>query len=354
MRWFWSKDRDEKLIPTEIKTLYDLRGRRSAEYIVEIRGWRQSIYRKMHRQYLEYCAGGDAWRLYGKGDYRQSDTWIPEPFIWYCAEALATAGLIMLYGDTIPNPVSEWRPILHRDWKTGNILLGEKQPHLYAAYPTPKVCDFGLATYNLRDGDHTFATDGGVGTPGCTAPEQHRDGLGAHTSKSDVWNVGCSLLSLMLKTDGLPSREAHDMARDWWEPGWEQGTWEGVPCSEDLIELVNDCMRFDQDQRPTFTVLLRRIQDARTQHNEGLHSEPENGAAWSLDNALRLGVGPYLQMNQICRDEVKHYEHMRRLTRGPNDSAEFAVHVPPALAAGAYGPDDDVRMGGVPGGDIDA
>jgi len=83
MRWFWSKDRNDQLIPTEMKALYDLRGRIGSEYIVQILGFRLSVYRKMHRQYLEHCTGGDLWRLYAedKGAYEADGSSIPEPFI---------------------------------------------------------------------------------------------------------------------------------------------------------------------------------------------------------------------------------------------------------------------------------
>jgi len=130
----------------------------------------------------------------------------------------------MLYGNSMPNPVLEWHPIIHRGLKNGNVLLGEKGAYPYAAYPCPKVTDFGLAAYNWRDGDHTFDSDGEIGTLDCTAPEQHRNGIGANTSKSDVWHLGCCLISLMLKQDGLQTGIGAYMVTDPYEPGDHVGT----------------------------------------------------------------------------------------------------------------------------------
>lgn len=41
-KWFWSRDRNNDLIPTEIKTMFDLRGRVGSEYIAKILSWRMS------------------------------------------------------------------------------------------------------------------------------------------------------------------------------------------------------------------------------------------------------------------------------------------------------------------------
>lgn len=354
-RWFWSKDRHGELIPTEIKALYDLRGRRGSEYVVQILGWKKSILRKMHRQYLEHCPGGSAWRLYARDAYLEAGNFIPEPFVWYCAEALTTVGLTMLYGDSMPNPVVEWRPILHRDLTISNIFLGDKQPHFYAVYPVPKVADFGISAYNLRDGDHTVERDGRLGTLGSTAPEQHRadDDLGPQTSKSDVWSVGCCLMSLMLKVEGYPKYQGQDMAFDLFEPRFEQIIWDDAPYSEELRELVQDCMRWKPHERPTFSQLLKRIREARARHNENLHLEPEDGAAWDDTNKLQWNMNNYLRTGEILRTELATYEQMRRDNIDEDDPPEYPVSVPTPPAEDLYGEDDDVEMGGVSGADVD-
>lgn len=85
--------------------------------------------------------------------------WALEPFIWYCAEAFATAGTVMLQSDTKPNPVSDWTPIIHCDWKLANIFLDNNDLPPYSRYPIPVLEDLGAAAYNRADGDHYGGTE---------------------------------------------------------------------------------------------------------------------------------------------------------------------------------------------------
>ena len=50
---FWSIDRNGKRVPTEVKTMYDLRGCHGSEYIVRILNWRIARRRKVYRIYME-------------------------------------------------------------------------------------------------------------------------------------------------------------------------------------------------------------------------------------------------------------------------------------------------------------
>lgn len=181
-KWFWSRDRNNDLIPTEIKTMF---GRIGQEYNAKILSWRMSRQRRWHRIYMAFYPLRNLVSVVEQAIDANEE--IPEPFMWYCAEALATAGATMLQGDLEANAVSEWRPILHRDLKISNVLLDNPLLHPYSRYPTPKVCDFGYSTYNQRDGDHTIQTDGTLWYKGCSAPEAIRPELGPYTSKSDVW-----------------------------------------------------------------------------------------------------------------------------------------------------------------------
>ena len=54
-KWFWSRDRNNDLIPTEIKTMFDLRGRIDQEYIAKILSWRMSRHRRWHRIHMAFC-----------------------------------------------------------------------------------------------------------------------------------------------------------------------------------------------------------------------------------------------------------------------------------------------------------
>jgi len=181
--------------------MYDLRGR--VGYIAEILTCKMSVHRGLFRIYMPFYPGGTLHTIQSNlaGPYQGPNAWVPGSFMWYCAEVLATVGLVMQQGDLsqFPNPVSKWPPILHRDLKLENVLLGEPLPHPYSRFLTPTLCDFGISAYNRQEGTHPRGQDGNVGTKWETAPEQHSDQFGQHSSKSDVWAVGCCLARLMSK-----------------------------------------------------------------------------------------------------------------------------------------------------------
>jgi len=130
---------------------------------------------------------------------------------------------------------------------------------------------------------HDVATDGQCGTDGCTAPEGKRNDLGAYTSKTDVWAVGCCIGSLMWKDEGIdmyhiptPKEDpefVHDeeqrMTHHWekmvYGEGWQpdMNDFEVGPYSQDLRRLVEDCMQFKPEDRLTFPQLLERVQQLR-------------------------------------------------------------------------------------------
>lgn len=342
--WFWTRDRDGEKIPSEVKMLYDLRSR--TDYAVKIRNWRIEHRRKVHRMFLEYCARGDLYKVWA--GYSEKSTWVPEPFLWYCAEAMAEVGVLLLQGDLDRNPVSDWVPIIHRDWKTANVLLGDSLPHPYSGYPVPKLADFGFATYNRRDGDHSSdGNDKCLGTPGCSPPEAWRNDCGPYTSQSDVWSFGCTLLSLMWEQDGLDEGQLDDLLHNptGLEPDLTIDT-DLTYYSTALRELVEQCMRFKQDARPTFPQILKTIRREAKLYNEGLRSEPPDGRNRigrddELESLHRDGLHLGMNLGQAVFDWQND---------DPDGRASVNVRTPPR--ASEYGDDDDVDMGGAAGTDM--
>ena len=102
--------------------------------------------------------------------------------------------------DQVRDPVAKWTVILHRDLRIENVLLGDPQRHPYSKLPTPKVCKSGTSAFNKQEGIHTRGDDDdAVGTALETAPEQDDSQYGRHTSKSEVWGLGCCLARLVSK-----------------------------------------------------------------------------------------------------------------------------------------------------------
>ncbi|VAI07038.1 unnamed protein product [Triticum turgidum subsp. durum] len=87
-------------------------------------------------------------------------------------------------------------PVINRDVKCANILLGEE----YHA----KLADFGLAKLGPT-GDDTHVSTRVMGTPGYCAPEYLESGQ--LTTKSDVYSFGVVILEV------ITGRKALDQSR---------------------------------------------------------------------------------------------------------------------------------------------
>jgi hypothetical protein len=58
---FFSLNDDEEEVPTEVLTMFDLKGKQGSEYIVKILNWRIASERRLYRLYLEVSSS--VWRL---------------------------------------------------------------------------------------------------------------------------------------------------------------------------------------------------------------------------------------------------------------------------------------------------
>jgi serine/threonine-protein kinase PBS1 len=93
-------------------------------------------------------------------------------------------------------------PVIHRDMKCENILLGEGYH--------PKLSDFGIAKLGLT-GDDTHISTRVMGTAGYCAPEYFDSGR--LTMKSDIYSFGVVMLEVLTgrkaRDRSLPSTEKY-------------------------------------------------------------------------------------------------------------------------------------------------
>lgn len=96
-------------------------------------------------------------------------------------------------------------PVIYRDLKAGNILLG-KGFH-------PKLSDFGLAKFGPT-GDKSHVSTRVMGTHGYCAPEYAT--TGKLTAKSDIFSFGVVLLELITGRPAMDDSQGHErMLVDW-------------------------------------------------------------------------------------------------------------------------------------------
>jgi len=123
--------------------------------------------------------------------------------------------------------------IIHRDLKPSNILVN--------SCGEIKVCDFGVAGEAVNSVANTF-----IGTSGYMSPERIRGGK--HSSQSDSWSLGITLLELA--NGGLPfptELSIFELLAFVLEEDLPR-LWSG---DESFGEFLDKCLIKDPDVRPT-------------------------------------------------------------------------------------------------------
>lgn len=118
--------------------------------------------------------------------------------------------------------------IIHRDVKPSNFLVDKKG--------TLKICDFGFV---CREQDRL---SGMAGSPGYSAPEAWQHNGPSHTAKVDVYSLGISLQHFLL---GRVPKGPQDLPSG---------------LSDDTVELLEDMLAHEPEDRPTIDELLESSQ----------------------------------------------------------------------------------------------
>ncbi|PON95425.1 GPCR kinase [Trema orientale] len=185
----------------------------------------------------------------------------PDPFKipldWYTRMKIARAaarGLEYLHHHNYP-------PVIYRDLKSANILLGENFE--------PKLSDFGLAKYGPT-GEKTYVSTKVMGTYGYCAPEYAK--TGKLTMKADIYSFGVVLLELITGRKAID--DSHGCGE--WLVNWVQqfsgdestirriadpqlrGAYPKASLTK-ALELAMLCLRDDAWNRPTMTDVVRSL-----------------------------------------------------------------------------------------------
>nr|POE66111.1 g2-specific protein kinase nima [Quercus suber] len=319
----WYEDSKGRRMPTEVYAMEKLRGRGPpSEYVVSLRNWRIQSHPVEHcclRLYMEPCLAGD---LFDILSYNQG--LLPEPFLWYCFEALANVGLLAQYGRLDGRRRRGHKTMLHRDLKTPNIFCGAASTSKFRGYPTPKLGDWGL-TVVMDDNEtrpvHSFI---GAGTPGHRPVESVIESTFPGDTESTMPSSKVDVFGEdhLAWDPSIIDRDA-SLSKLRIEPQLSEKALEFY--STALTDLVGACTRYHPDQRPTFQELLKRVLKAGSHQNEtqaARHAaaDDEMWSGISIRHKLDFAVvGARLDQDIIrSHTAVDHYPHgMKRFPDPP-------------------------------------
>ncbi|PPJ50601.1 hypothetical protein CBER1_05727 [Cercospora berteroae] len=325
--------------PAEVGALIRLNELPGSQSIIKLRNWHR-IYHEdartvvKYRLYLEWCGYGDLYQLsrkytpydavrgYEPPDTVEEEDWIPEPFVWACAEQLVNAGILMERGTFEKPPVPPWSEIIHRDLKTPNVFLAHNTSNIYKGYPALKIGDFGMATILSTDSAKRYAPNRYLrtGTDFCTAPEQLRlkaDGTLEISSKTNVWGIGIVLWSLLHSRAGgdfaiydptpLTQGQSFHFPRDPQTATFSAK--HGDHYSQELRDFILDCLTLSPDDRPNFDALAVRVRQATNRLSEtavdraaGLRDADGDDPRFAGDSyALKLSEERYAMYSFLSR-----------------------------------------------------
>ncbi|KAK1440965.1 hypothetical protein QVD17_06800 [Tagetes erecta] len=177
-------------------------------------------------------------------------------------------------------------PIIYRDMKSANILLGEGYH--------PKISDLGLAKFGPL-GDKSYVSTRVMGTMGYCAPEY---GFTGHlTIKSDTYSFGVVLLELVTGRQALDkTREGGQYLIEWAEPMLVnkrryvkladprmQGKFMHRPLKK-TVEVALMCMNDDLEKRPDMSEVVDTLDRVASLSNPHTCSNPNQDSDSDSDS----------------------------------------------------------------------
>lgn len=364
----------------------------SPVYTVPLRG-----YKKGHltddnkgthwRVYMDLFHAGDLWNLVyhhtSVDDQGYTvDVPLPEAFIWWVFTCIANALVQM---DNCIKTRKNARPegdevLVMIDMKPQNILLDAIRGNKYPIYPKPLMSDFGSAHITYKTDPKNVCPDEGsadkdpadkpinqIATVGYWAPEMSKwygnqdipqQGIQEPLhSWTNIWQAGRMIEALMRRKRIVQDDDWRDKygqidssikqypPQDPWFPEFKY--------SNELIEIVWRCQRFDPKLRPSPTELLAYIKQHAPNHTHGmerwanaewiaeqevihesmLDTNPEKAEGFSARMQARALAGQLLFLNEFPdQDLAERY-------------ANLDMDLPEGCLLAYHGKDDPARKG---------
>ncbi|CAD0087806.1 unnamed protein product [Aureobasidium vineae] len=247
------------------------------------------------RFYMDLFHAGDLHGILASHAVSEDDTKnpipepIPEPFNWLVftciAEALVQSERVVL---TRPNARQEQVEVItFVDMKPPNMLPDVTRRDNYPVYPKPLMSDFGAAHILYKEDprqnrQHEKPYSHGA-TVGFFAPEMVKRDIVFKTNNqaiekplhswTNVWQAGRTIESMMYLRTVVREGQDEICIEDCPIKDKDPIDIKGFPdfkYSDDPIDLVWRCQRFEPESRPTTTELLELVSERAPKHGRGM------------------------------------------------------------------------------------
>jgi serine/threonine protein kinase len=169
----------------------------------------------------------------------------------------------------------KYKGLLHLDLKPSNILLSD--------LGAIKVMDFGLAT-PLQEPVANGKTLSGIGSPQYSAPEV-QFGTDTPDIRADIFSLGCILYEMISGTKTFSGSTQESVIESRRSDGLVPLKKIAKNVPSELIELVDNCLSFEKDSRPSNPEAIRL--ELEKIHQKITSLTPENTVTHYIEQRKR-------------------------------------------------------------------